>query len=370
LWPESNFLPHAKRHLPLKPALAVALCAAMKVRLLLLLAVAVCAPVMHAAFINGHAYTALAGWAPANGFRLQARAGGVVSYTNRAALRLVFEKDSRTAKINSVNVAMSFPVACDKGEIFVSQLDLAKTVEPLVFPAVVPKKITTIVLDSGHGGKDTGNRVGFGFFGHSEKTYTLLLAQELQRQLRAAGFNVLLTRNTDTFVELPARPDLANRRNADLFISLHFNATESGKAEVSGPETYCITPVGAASSNAQGEGANYGATTANRVEGRSLLLAYAVQRALVKSLPVEDRSVRRARFAVLRDAEMPAILVESGYMTHPVEGKKIFTAAYRQQLAAAIVKGVLNYQKLTVPPTDERLPAGNPPAKTKKRKKS
>jgi N-acetylmuramoyl-L-alanine amidase len=130
---------------------------------------------------------------------------------------------------------------------------------------------------------------------------------------------------------------------------LHFNATTSGKAEVSGPETYCITPVGAASSNAQGEGANYGATTANLSEKKSLLLAYAVQRALVRNLGVEDRSVRRARFAVLRDTEMPAILIESGYMTHPVEGKKIFDAGYQQQLAAAIVKGILNYQRLTVP---------------------
>jgi N-acetylmuramoyl-L-alanine amidase len=150
---------------------------------------------------------------------------------------------------------------------------------------------------------------------------------------------------------LPVRPDLANRANADLFVSLHFNATATAKAEVSGPETYCITPVGAASSNAQGEGANYGATTANFSERKSLLLAYQVQRSLVKNLGAVDRGVRRARFAVLRDAAMPAILIESGYMTHPVEGRKIFDAGYRKQIAAAIVKGILNYQKLTAAPS-------------------
>jgi N-acetylmuramoyl-L-alanine amidase len=150
-------------------------------------------------------------------------------------------------------------------------------------------------------------------------------------------------------VELPVRPDIANRANADLFVSLHFNATVSGKTDVWGPETYCITPVGASSSNAQGEGANYGGTTANLSEKKSLLLAYQVQKALVRNLGVPDRSVRRARFAVLRDAEMPAILIESGYMTHPVEGKKIFDAGYQEQLAAAIVKGILAYQKLTAP---------------------
>jgi len=80
----------------------------------------------------------------------------------------------------------------------------------------------------------------------------------------------------------------------------------------------------------------------------------------VKNLGAVDRGVRRARFAVLRDAAMPAILIESGYMTHPVEGRKIFDAGYRKQIAAAIVKGILNYQKLTAAPS----PA--PAAPTKK----
>jgi N-acetylmuramoyl-L-alanine amidase len=327
----------------------------MKVRcwLLLLLAVALSAPAGRAAFLNGHSYQPLVDWADANGFRTASRRSDEITLTNRTT-RLVFAKNSRTAQINGVNVALSFPVAADKGQFSIAQLDLAKTIEPLVFlPNFSGKKISTIVLDPGHGGKDTGNRVGSRFFGYSEKTYTLALAKELRDQLKNVGFSVLLTRTNDTFVELPERPDLANRRHADLFVSLHFNATEFGKAEVSGPETYCITPIGAASSNAQGEGANYGATPANVCEKKSLLLAYQVQKALVKNLGVEDRSVRRARFAVLREAEMPAILVESGYMTHPVEGKKIFDAGYRKQIAAAIVKGILNYQRLTAPPLED-----------------
>ena len=134
-----------------------------------------------------------------------------------------------------------------------------------------------------------------------------------------------------------------------MFVSLHFNAAQAGKNEVEGPETYCITPVGAASSNAQGEGGGVGATTANRYENQSLLLAYRMEKALVQNLGVVDRGVRRARFAVLRDAAMPAILIEGGYMTHPGEGKRIFDAAYRKQMAAAMVKGILAYQKLTAP---------------------
>ncbi len=337
----------------------------MKVRfLLLLLAVVLSAPAGRAAFINGHAYQLLTDWADANGFRIVSHRGDEVVLTNRT-VRLVFDKGSHTAAINGVNVALSFPVAADKGQFSIAQLDLARTVEPLVFAPKFPgKKISTIVLDPGHGGKDPGNRVA----GRNEKTATLALAQELGGQLKASGFKVILTRTKDKFVELPVRPDIANRANADLFVSLHFNATTSGKADVSGPETYCITPVGAASSNAQGEGANYGGTPANLSEKKSLLLAYQVQRALVKNLEVEDRSVRRARFAVLRDAEMPAILIESGYMTHPVEGKKIFDAGYRKQLAAAIVKGILNYQKLTAP-VDQSY-TNSAPVKFSKKKKA
>ena len=76
---------------------------------------------------------------------------------------------------------------------------------------------------------------------------------------------------------------------------------------------------------------------------------------------MNDRSVRRARFAVLRDAQMPAILIEGGYMTNPAESKKIYDAAWRRQMAAAIVKGILNYQKLAVPPATNHPPVKPPP---------
>jgi N-acetylmuramoyl-L-alanine amidase len=83
----------------------------------------------------------------------------------------------------------------------------------------------------------------------------------------------------------------------------------------------------------------------NRCNDKNILLAYDVQKSLVQQLGVQDRGVRRARFAVLRDAEMPAILVEAGFMSHPVEGSKIFTPAYRRQLARAIVDGIMTYKR-------------------------
>jgi N-acetylmuramoyl-L-alanine amidase len=328
--------------------------------LLTVLSLAFWAAPARAASINGQYYVPLANWAGANGLTtFWLRRGEEIAATNRAT-RLVFNKNSNTAEINGVRVALSFPAANDHGNILIAQFDLDKTVSPLLFPSryLEPKRITTICLDPGHGGRDAGNRVG-GFFGHNEKTYTLLLALELRDQLKQAGFNVILTRSRDTFVELPLRPAMASKAGADLFVSLHFNATQTGKNEVAGPETYCITPLGAASSNAQGEGADHGATTANRVEKKSLLFAYQIQKSLVRILCVNDRGVRRARFAVLRDAQMPAILIEGGYMTNPTEGKKIYDPAWRRQMATAIVKGILNYQKLAAPTPPAAPPATN-----------
>jgi N-acetylmuramoyl-L-alanine amidase len=326
------------------------------------LCLAFCLTPANAAFINGQNYTSITSWARANGLHcFQLKRGNEMIATNRTT-QLVFDVNSHYAEINGVQVALSFPVANDKGVVLVAQFDLDATIRPLFFPGryVTPKTLKTICLDPGHGGKDTGNHT----FWHSEKTYTLALASELRDQLQKAGFNVILTRNNDTKVELPDRSALANRRGADLFVSLHFNATPTGKSEVEGPQTYCITPVGASSTDAQGEGANFGATAANRAGQKSLLLAYQVQKSLVRNLSAKDRGVRRARYWVLRDATMPAILIEGGYMTHPVESKKIYDAAYRHQMAQAIVKGILNYQKLTAAPVPPTLPATNRTAGT------
>lgn len=279
--------------------------------------------------------------------------------------RLVFEIDSAQAQVNGVNVRLSFPVASDRGVPLIAEMDITTALRPLLFPQRLPGRIVTICLDPGHGGKDTGNRVGSGFFAHNEKSYTLPLALELRAQLKKAGFNVILTRSKDVYVELPERPAIANKAGADLFISLHFNASQVDKDQVQGPETYCITPIGAQSSNASGEGGEFGSsvgtgpTAENRCENQGLQLAYQVQKSLVQNLHVTDRSVRRARFAVLRDATMPAILIEGGYMTNPEEGQKIYSPAYRKQMAAAIVKGILAYQMLMT-----AAPHGIPTLKT------
>src|SRR4029077_10148741 len=103
---------------------------------------------------------------------------------------------------------------------------------------------------------------------------------------------------SDKKIELPMRPELAKRRGADLFVSLHFNAFP--EKSVQGAEVYCLTPAGAPSSNARGEGAGAGLFAGNRSNDKNMFLAYQLQKSLTKNLTVEDRGVHRARFWVLR----------------------------------------------------------------------
>jgi N-acetylmuramoyl-L-alanine amidase len=313
---------------------------------------------LHAVTFDGQYYVPLADFARQNGFSCITR--GQEAVLTRKNLELVFNINSAQADLGGVNVRLSFPVAGDHGQPFVSQLDVDTAIHPLLYPQKsYGKRIMTICLDPGHGGKDTGNRVT-GFLTHNEKTYTLALALELQKQLQRAGYHVMLTRKKDVFVPLPDRPALANHAGADLFISLHFNASPVDKDAIAGPETYCITPIGAPSSNAH-EGGEFGSaigtvpTAANRNENKSLMLAYQMEKSLVQNLHANDRSVRRARFAVLRDAQMPSILIEGGYMTSPTEGKKIYSSDYRRQMAAAIVKGILAYQQIIMPVLHQKI---------------
>jgi N-acetylmuramoyl-L-alanine amidase len=307
------------------------------------------APLIHAAPRSTSArpnYVSLNEWARANVFTVRwLEPNKTVELSGRGA-RLTFNvearSDARRAQINGVQTWLAFPVLYQNGRALISQIDLAETLGPVLSPPANRRGVTvkTICLDPGHGGKDPGNRAG----SNEEKKYTLLLAQELSAQLRAAGFKVVLTRSSDAFVDLPDRPAIARRRAADLFVSLHFNSTEEGRNEVKGTEIFCCTPAGATSTNARGEGDTRW-VAGNRNDEKNMLLAYQMQKACEKNLAIEDRGVKRARFQVLREATVPAILIEGGFMSHPAEARKIYDPAYRKQMAKAIVEGIQAYKR-------------------------
>lgn len=293
--------------------------------------------------VSGPAYVRLTDWARSHEFEFRWLKKDETLQLTRQSAKLQFAVDSNDADINGVGVRLSFPVAIRDGVPCLSQLDAQMTLNPILFPPRSRRgtSVTRICLDPGHGGIDSGNRVGT----HQEKAYTLLLAQELAAQLTRAGYKVTLTRTSDKFIELPDRAEIAKRRSADLFISLHFNSAPNSGNTVRGSEVYCMTPVGAPSTNARGEGSNAGWYPGNRSNDKNVFLAYQLQKALTKSLSTEDRGLHRARFAVLRDATMPAVLIEAGFMSNPSEGRKIFDGGYRRQIAKAIVDGISAYRK-------------------------
>jgi N-acetylmuramoyl-L-alanine amidase len=295
--------------------------------------------------VSGPAYVRLNDWARSRDFEVRWLKKDETLELTRQSTKLLFTVDSNDAEINSVGVRLLFPVAIREGLPCLSQLDAQTTLDPILSPPRSRRgaSMTRICLDPGHGGVDPGNRVG----SHQEKTYTLLLAQELAAQLTRAGYKVTLTRNSDKFIELPDRAEIAKKRSADLFISLHFNSAPNSASTVRGAEVYCMTPVGAPSTNARGEGSGAGWSLGNRSNDKNVFLAYQLQKSVTKNLGAEDRGLHRARFAVLRDSTMPAVLIEAGFMSNPSEGRKIFDPGYRKQIAKAIVDGIGAYRRGT-----------------------
>jgi len=294
--------------------------------------------------LYGRRFVDLSAWASANSLELHwDKASGQIELTKRGA-KLAFTADSRCASINGVGVWLSAPITRANHDVYVAAIDLQTLLVPVLSPAKnKPKqRVRTVALDPGHGGKDPGNEAG----AEQEKTHALLLAEKVRSLLHQVGLRVVLTRSSDKFVDLAARAKYAKRPRADLFLSLHYNAANPGQNGVKGVEVYCLTPAGAPSTNAGSESGSTRAASGNANNAKNVLLAYQIQKAIVNHLGMEDRGVRRARFAVLRDAEVPAALIEGGFMTDPEEARQVFDESRREELAHAIVEGVLAYKRL------------------------
>lgn len=293
-------------------------------------------------WIYGREYVRVEDWARAEGLAYSWVVRNKALQLSNPDSKILVMADSRKIVVNTINVWLAEPVAARNGSLWMAPVDLNTTLQPLLKPSRLARgrRVQTVCIDPGHGGKDPGNRSG----SRQEKVYTLLLARELGSQLEKAGFKVQYTRSNDSFVDLDDRPEAANRRRADLFLSLHFNAA-GGKTPVKGIEVFCMTPARTSSTNARGEGAGTRSYPGNVNNSRNILLAYHLQKSLLGRLKTDDRGVRRARFAVLRSANMPAALIEGGFMSSPTEARLIFSSDYRTRMASAIVEAVRAYKK-------------------------
>jgi N-acetylmuramoyl-L-alanine amidase len=288
--------------------------------------------------VSGADYVRLGEWADDAGLTMIWRKNeDTIELTNQSA-SIRMQTDSRNARksqICGVTVWLSLPVIQRGGVPWISLVDVQTTLQPVLFPQKSRARIHTICLDPGHGGSDPGEIAS----GNIEKKYNLLLALAAQKLLQAEGFKVVFTRTNDVYVDLPERPARAARAGADLFVSLHYN---SGPQSLRGVEVHCLPPAGMKSSNG---GSGQAVSPGNAADDRNILLAYQVLKSITTALPFEDIGVKREHYKVLKEARMPAILIEGGFMTDPQDAEKIYDAEIRQRMARSIVNGILAYKK-------------------------
>jgi N-acetylmuramoyl-L-alanine amidase len=244
--------------------------------------------------------------------------------------------------------------------------EVAASVSGTEFPRSASEPVTRtwrrIVLDAGHGGADTG---AAGVSGALEKEVTLGVARGCARALRKLGFEVIETRVSDVAVRLERRSGAANAQGAGVFVSIHANS--ASREAVAGIETYYmdLSSDEAASRLAERENrarSVAGDPSSDSVETivadlqmgayakQSRALAIKVHRQLVSGLRefyggdrVSDRGVRTAPFWVLLDSQMPAVLIELGYLTNPAEERRLRTHGYQRQAAQAIATAIAEF---------------------------
>lgn len=279
---------------------------------------------------------------------------------NPTTLRLVIQ--------NSTKVAIEFK---KEHEQLIIKMVPQKSSVPLQTPkhvvashkAVLPSDLNRnkiIVIDPGHGGKDPG---AIGYRGYREKVVVLQIARKLNDILKSRGYKVYMTRSNDRFIRLRDRTKYANRKKADLFISIHANAVSKKQAKQAyGIECYFLDKsrssrakkVAAQENSADmGEMDYYGkqsflSTLSSHNIVASNKLAIDLQRGVLGSLrksykDVKDAGVRPAPFWVLVGAQMPSVLVEVGFITHPKEAKQLVNSKYQREMAYGLANGIERY---------------------------
>lgn len=280
-----------------------------------------------------------------------------VEHRNGYALRIM----ARNTQVGSTGSTGS-----NQTVVVPSQGQTGNKSQQAITPTAPPKDIVeqlglgihTIMIDAGHGGKDPG-AIGNGL---RESYIVMDMAQRIGKALKAHGFNVIYTRSSDVFIELNDRTRLANDRKADLFISLHVNASTT--PSTNGIETYYYASTAYSNSAAKVAARENGVKEKQLTETQLILtdlalgnktiesegLAKKIQASMLQRLKkagytVRDNGVRSAPFYVLMGARMPAVLVEIGYCSNKEEAKRLASSKYRDFITQGIVQGIVDYKK-------------------------
>ena len=273
-----------------------------------------------------------------------------LTLSDARGVRFTLEANQKDFYFDKLRVFLGAPALRQKDTLWLSKLDVVKIIAPLYRPAdhvtmLPPEAPKLIVIDPGHGGIDPGTQNEK--LKLNEKTFTLDVAQRLEKLLAARGWKVLLVRDKDTELskdkkaDLLMRSDFANRRKADLYLSIHFN--NAGPA-VSGVETYSLAPQSMLSAGAeQPDEMTKTAYPGNRLDYANLLFGESLHRAMIAGLKSPDRGYKHARQAVLRMLDCPGALVECAYLSNEAEARRVATPEFRQTIAESLAAGVQDY---------------------------
>ena len=303
--------------------------------------------------IDNREYVPLTDVADFYGLRLQAgnTPGSIQLVSPGRSLR--GSVNSKEFYVQGIKFILSYPLLAFGESVYLSRNDLTKLIEPVLRPHRLRNlgAIRTIILDPGHGGHDKGAVSAFG----TESDFALDVAYRVRDLLlRKRGYRVLMTRTDDTFISLEERTRIASRfRDSGLFVSIHFNA---GSGIGTGIETYLMAPRLVPSYNGDGAPtlAELQQWPGNEHDPENMALATAVHSAMLSRLPLDDRGIKRARFHVLRENVLPAVLIEGGFVSNSDEARRISFPGYRQAMAEAIVLAIDNFKAATEdspPPT-------------------
>jgi N-acetylmuramoyl-L-alanine amidase len=232
---------------------------------------------------------------PASGVQV-----GIPNQPNRQFVSLSFRRSGLLVPPNSTLGSLPSPPATRPN--------------PVQPRARTPNGRLVVVIDPGHGGPDPG-AVGIGNL--YEKTVVLDISRQVAALLEQQGIQAILTRPDDRDLDLEPRVTIAQRANATVFVSIHANAISMSRPDINGLETFYYSS--------------------------GLELAQSIHSSILQATGTRDRRIRKARFYVIRKTTMPSVLVETGFVTGAEDAPRLATASYRQQMAQAIARGIIQY---------------------------
>lgn len=291
--------------------------------------------------IHGRDYVNVDGMKKFYGFEsIRRNRNEVVLENKRVVMKL--RLGAQECLMNGVKFVFSYKVEEQSGRAWISRIDLAKLVDPVLRPNFIANAgdFRTVIIDPGHGGKDAGATNALG----TEAHYNLQVALALKNLLSQRGYKVLMTRETNRYLTLQERVDFANRvRDNAIFISIHHN---SGGRAARGLETFTLSPLGVAHYGRNLNSTDFQTQAGNGHDCANVALATAVHGAVSRRLGKNsfDRGIKRARFSVLTGVKHPSILLECAFMSHPYEARLIHNEAFRRTVATGIAEAIVKYR--------------------------